>query len=264
MTSDVFSFKEHKLREGETDRIRLEVWREAKYIISPAIDGRHAARNHRVLGGEGGVGLAIHPRIQKYLKGEGCLPSSRGAWAQLEHPKLGRVAFLAVYAPNTTRERTLLWKEMYRKLSTQFKWVIMGDLNMYEAEADHKGGECNTLAGQELLAWQHLKRRLHLEDTFRPRLGHLSFSWDNVKRGRHIPQNQDGPARERCLRRLDRVYAHESNDTSAYTITSTTLPGFNLADHAPVFAEVKVQNTPRRQVQYRMNISYLPEVKLQV
>jgi hypothetical protein len=58
---DVFSIQEHKLREGETDRIRLEVLRDAKYIMCPAGDGLHAIQNRQVIEGKGGVGLAFHP-----------------------------------------------------------------------------------------------------------------------------------------------------------------------------------------------------------
>ena len=131
------------------------------------------------------------------------------AGGQLEHPKLGCIAFLSLYAPNTTREHTALWRELSSELSPSFKWVVMGDFNMYKSEADQKGGDQSVIEGRERLAWQHLKRRLHLEDTFCYCPGHLRFSWDNMKRGRHIPQTQEGNIGPRRLRRLARMYAHE-------------------------------------------------------
>jgi hypothetical protein len=58
---DVFAFQEHKLREGRTDCLQFNIWRAAHFIICPALDGVHARQNDRVLGGKGGLGLALHP-----------------------------------------------------------------------------------------------------------------------------------------------------------------------------------------------------------
>jgi hypothetical protein len=86
---------------------------------------------------------------------------------------------MSVYAPNLPRDRTALWREMYRELNHRQKWVIMGDFNMYEDVTDHKGGLFNPIAGEEKAAWHRLKRRLHLVDTLSSRPGHLKYSWDN-------------------------------------------------------------------------------------
>jgi exonuclease III len=196
---DVFCFQEHKLREGFTGHLQSELWKEAHFVNCPAIDGIHAVRNRRVLGGKGGVGIAIHPKWIPYITQEGKLPSMRGAWVRLEHPKWGALAFLAIYAPNQARARTTLWTEIVQELDHTINWIFCGDYNMVEREVDCKGGRMETMAGAERIAWNNVKRRFHLEDSFSPRPGHLSFSWDSGGKHRHVLEIQAGPARDRLL-----------------------------------------------------------------
>jgi hypothetical protein len=179
------------------------VWRNGHFVVAPAIDGVHADRNRRVRGGKGGVALAIGPRIKPFLQRAGILASYRGVWAIIDHPRLGKLGFLSVYAPNTPSKRTLLWRELYRELDSTCKWIIFGDLNMIENPTDRKGGRVKLITGAEKGAWCHLKRRLKLVDTFQPRPAHLLFSWDSLFKGRHIRTVQDGEIGNRRLRRLD-------------------------------------------------------------
>jgi endonuclease/exonuclease/phosphatase family metal-dependent hydrolase len=238
---DVFSFQEHKLREGHTDLLKSEIWRESHFITCPAKDGRLAAKNNRVKGGKGGVSLIIHPQLAPYIKEEGRLPSSRRAWAKIEHPRWGSLAFLAVYEPNGKTARKALWSEMAKELCHKTRWIICGYFNMMEFNSDHKGGAASTIQGGEKKAWLILKRKLRLEDSFHLKQGHLAFSWDSKAIGRHVAENQARLQPGRRLQRLDRVYSFDTKSAGKYQIHSLVLPGFNLSDHAPVLAELKVE-----------------------
>jgi exonuclease III len=162
---DVFCFQEHKLREGHTGPLKSTMLG-AHCIIAAATDGVCAVRNRRVKGGKGGIGLAVYARMKSYLVGEGVLESLRGVWAKFKHPKFGNLGILGVYAPNTAAERTRLWQEIHRIIDTEYKWILVGDLNMIEQVEDRRGGGCHLISGAEKHAWTRLKRKMQLVDTF--------------------------------------------------------------------------------------------------
>lgn len=80
------------------------IWPKADFTIAPALDGAHAARNDRVPAGCGGVFLALSPCLNKLVMAKGVVPSQHAAWAHLEHPKMGKIGILTIYAPNITHE----------------------------------------------------------------------------------------------------------------------------------------------------------------
>jgi exonuclease III len=182
--------QEHKLCLGKTHLLKADVWPEALFITAPALDGRNAARNTKVLGGKGSVALALHQNLKNYISGEGILPSKKGVWVTLEHPTLGDIAFMGVYAPNNSKARAELWKEIGTVADIAHRWCILGDFNMIEKQTDQKGGSLQTVHGAEKLAWNLMVRRLHLADVHDPDPGHLSYSWDSLQSTKHIPHRQ--------------------------------------------------------------------------
>jgi exonuclease III len=162
---DVLCIQEHKLRQGSIDLLR-EVWTDGHFVTAPAKDGENARRNNRVKGGKGGVAMGIRANLQPYIITEGILPSNWGVYVTMKHPKFGDIGFLGVYAPNESKERAKLWKEMTASIDINYKWFVMGDYNMIERPTDQKGGNIKVVAGRERRAWNLLARKFHLMTLF--------------------------------------------------------------------------------------------------
>lgn len=67
----------------------------------------------------GGVFLAIGTRMRGFVIAKGILPSGKACWAHLDHPKLGRIGVLAVYAlmshtiePDSGRRLLIVWTKV--------------------------------------------------------------------------------------------------------------------------------------------------------
>lgn len=104
---DILSGQEHKLRKANLPWIQ-SIWPIAHIISAPALDGAPARRNHCVHAGKGGVFLVIGPQLKIFMTSKGTLPSKCVVWAHLDHPMLGKVGILSLYAPNGKRESPLL------------------------------------------------------------------------------------------------------------------------------------------------------------
>lgn len=123
------------------------------------------------------------------------------------HPKLGEFGIINVYAPTGSdgeRGRTDLWKEVFATLRNDLVWLLVGDFNMVENPNDQAGGRPRIIAGRELRAWVHLKRKMKWQDTFKHFPGKLHFSWCNNR------SVDSGPGLDRIYRRLNRCYPYGS------------------------------------------------------
>lgn len=260
---DILCIHEHKSRVNCTKYLQA-IWKDAEFFIAPALDGRHARRNRRVRAGKGGTLLAIGPRLKSCVTLNGSLPSGKAVWTHIEHPELGRIGVVAIYAPNNKDARAALWSELSETLDPSRPWVFAGDYNMIERPQDRKGGSGKLVEGPEKQKWLHLKRKFCLEDTFLPAYGFLNYSWDSKKKKRHNPVVQSTcPIKERKLRRIDRIYITSSSRKKLnFTLSSQILPGFNLSDHAPVLGTCCIKGKKVRSVTYRMNIEHLEDLDL--
>lgn len=156
---DVFSGQEHKLRRANIEWLKA-IWPKADFTVAPALDGVRAARNDRVPVGCGGVFLALIPRLSKMVTAKGVVLFQHAVWAHLEHPKMGKIGILAIYAPNGTNERRALWHELADSMDKHRQWMLAEDYNMVESIEDLKGGSGRVLRGPEKNAWTRLKRKL--------------------------------------------------------------------------------------------------------
>lgn len=187
-------------------------------------------------GGLGGLAVAIGHHMIPYICDSGILPSGRAVWVHFENDHIGKLGFVGIYAPNSSTERCALWHELFVSLDPHFQWIIAGDFNMIEALEDQCGRPSSLISGSEKRAWNHLKRRLHLCDTFHQRPGHLAFSWDNQRLYRHTSTAQSLHLGNRTLRRLDQIYSLDPARNHVFNISSTILLGFSLSDHATILA----------------------------
>lgn len=189
--------------------------------------------------------------------------SQRVAWAHLEHPKLGKIGLLAVYAPNGVNERKQLWTKIVDQLDKHREWIIGGDFNMVGASSDRKGASSKILQGVEKGAWTRLKRKLWLEDPFAYTPSTLRYSWDSKRKHRHNPSIQNGMLiGKRVLKLIDRIHSTATPTSRNLKVKSTILLGFCVSDHAPVLAKVRTSGHIERPSIYRMNIHQLNDPEL--
>jgi exonuclease III len=109
---DIFCGQEHHIRGGSIKMLPFQLWREADFIVAPALDGVIAGRSDRAESGKRGLLIAIGPAFKTSIVDKGTLTSQRGVWVVFEHPRLGRFGILYIYAPtgnNALAERQLLW-----------------------------------------------------------------------------------------------------------------------------------------------------------
>lgn len=100
---DILSGQEYKIRRENLGWLN-GIWPQAEIIANPAVDGRPARRNNCVPMGKGGIFLAIGPRLKASIIDKGFVPSGSTIWVHLDHPTLGKLGVLVVYAPNHRRE----------------------------------------------------------------------------------------------------------------------------------------------------------------
>jgi hypothetical protein len=87
---DLFCGQEHKMREKALRMLPYKLWREAEFVLAPALDGAYAARDAQAVSGKGGLFIAIGPSMKPCITGKGAFPSGRGVWVTFDHPKLGK------------------------------------------------------------------------------------------------------------------------------------------------------------------------------
>lgn len=114
---DFLCAQEHKIQSHNIDWLQT-MWPTALFGSSP-VDGANARRNNRVPARCGGVFLAIGPKLKDFVTTIGILPLGRATWAHFDHPILGILGVLAIYAPSDgSSPRARLWHEISDSLDT--------------------------------------------------------------------------------------------------------------------------------------------------
>lgn len=181
----------------------------------------------------------------------------------MDHPQMGRIGIIAIYAPKFYHERASLWHELADTLDKSRSWILAGDFNMVESCTDHKGGSSAILNGIELRVWHRLHKMLNLEDLYQHRPGQLWFRWDSKNIHRHGPLVQSRLViGDRVLKRPDWVYSSVPSQRRKFNITSTILPGFALPDHAPGIATISFAGFKDRPSLYCLNVIHLANESL--
>lgn len=137
---DVICIQEHKLRAGRLSRISNEVWPHSHWHCAQAAEGVHAHRNPDVEAGKGGVAIGISAELAQFISLEGIFVCNRAVWIGMTHPRWGRIGLVGIYGPNDTVGRANLWRSLLSSLDTSYRWILMGDFNMIEDDADQWGG----------------------------------------------------------------------------------------------------------------------------
>jgi exonuclease III len=253
---DIFCGQEHKMHEGALKMLPCRLWREAEFILAPALDGAYAVRDANAVSGKGGLLIAVGPSLKPCITDKGILTSGRGIWVCFDHPKMGNFGVVNIYAPtgqDSSSERKWLWREIFNTLPDIIPWILVGDINMIENNEDQKGGRPHSITGREKRAWEHLLRKFKWKDTFKRDPLKLQFTWDNR---REVDGSTDNP---RILRRLDRCYAQKQSATNKLAVLTRILSGQCVSDHHPILAIC--QDSIERQFpsRYRLNTIILKD-----
>jgi exonuclease III len=253
---DIFCSQEHKMREGALKMLPYRLWREAEFILAPALDGAYAARNANAISGKGGLLIAVGPSLKPCIADKGILPSGRGIWVTFDHPKMGKFGVINIYAPtgqDSSSERKCLRREIFNTLPNSIPWILLGDFNMIKNNEDQKGGRPHSISGREKRAWEHLLRKFSWKDTCKRDPQKLQFTWDNR---REVDGTPDNP---KILRRLDRCYAQKQSVVNRIAVISKILAGHCISDHHPVLAIFQDTVERRFSSRYRLNSSILKD-----
>ncbi|KAL3699302.1 hypothetical protein R1sor_017324 [Riccia sorocarpa] len=266
---DVLAIQEHKIREHKLEFYLKNVWSQATIVARAAADGIHTLHNPQVSAGKGGVALALSARLVGLMTQEGSI-ENRVVWVHLDGLKCGPIGIMAVYAPNTTAERTQLWKEITRKVDNTRAWVVLGDFNMITEPRDQAGGIYTAIPETEREAWEEMTTELRLIDNFTRKVEENWFSWDNMHRqrrtgsesGSDVTDSTSGSTQagsDRILKRLDRIYTSE--EISEFQDKYAILTSSSLSDHAPVGMHLLDGEQIRRQrARFCMNVSLLKDI----
>lgn len=243
--ADVILLQEHKLRDTKAANLGRSLFPKRKCWVLEAepgynVDGHEGA-------GKGGICTILHEKLAPSVSGHGTILQNRAFWFKLKGLPGGDLGIVNLYAPNDSRERTLLWQELSATLPSDCRWIVSGDFNMVESAQD-KSILCGKLmTNREQIVWEAFKTSFHLRDTFN-HTGKLKFSWDNRRR--------DGC---RVLGRLDRHYVSFSPGHISHLSTQNyqILGDCSTSDHLPVSIEVVLQDSEQRHSSYKMNTSFL-------
>ena len=154
----------------------------------------------------------------------GVLTCGRGQYVILQIG-LKKWGLLNIYAPNHTKDRTILWKSLMAQLPVVDHWALAGDFNMLEDGCDRLGGTSQTISGLELYEWERLIFSLGLLD-----LWHVS-SFARIQDSLEYSRS-DRRQSHANLSRLDRFYADKFLWDKGGSIG--IIPSFSFSDHAPL------------------------------
>ncbi|KAL3687123.1 hypothetical protein R1sor_013432 [Riccia sorocarpa] len=195
-----------------------------------------------------------------FVTNHGFLPLNGGLWIHIDLPNGTRFGVAAIYAPNTTAERTQLWTALESTLDSDRKWLFAGDYNMITNTLGQVGGTPQTIAGEEKESWITLTQILDLHDTFKRKEEAFKYSWNNKRQALLQSQDPQQPQTPvdggRILKRLDRIYADSSFLQTPYS--STILAGSEIERPSPGHCGFHLhQNYNSKKTNYRMNVAAL-------
>jgi hypothetical protein len=97
--------------------------------------------------------LAISTNLSQFKLNKGMIESQRAVWITHDHPRMGKIGLLGIYAANSTADQELLWQEIKDSIENSYKWIFLGNFNMIDAASNCKGGAIKLVIGAEKLAW---------------------------------------------------------------------------------------------------------------
>ncbi|KAG0572449.1 hypothetical protein KC19_VG096100, partial [Ceratodon purpureus] len=178
----------------------------------------------------GRTAILTSPAVHQATHSAGIIIPGRAQWilCKLDNSMQG---FLNLYARNSGLERATFWDTVAQNLPNADSWVMGGDLNMVEHEADRSGNPPKKLPREEQDGWDNLILKLGLEDTWESdgytHHDSLRFSWTNKQQ-----------ELSHLMARLDRFYVGEWGRNRGGKLE--ILAGFNtLSDHVPVHLHIR-------------------------
>lgn len=245
---DVVAIQEHKLRGLAATQAGGRLWKHAtSFSLEASVGYGHDPFDQGA--GCGGVITLVHPRWKRKIGASGSLLDNRVHWFVIQGLPGGDIGFANIYALNDSRTRCLLWEALARDLPRTCRWILMGDFNMVEHQADKTRQCISMIPRRERTLFDAMKMSLQVEDHPRSTAS-LRFSWDNNR-----------PQAARVLARLDRLYIFNSNPGSSdRTLLDYCIRGnMTRLDHHPVTATLQLAAQLRRATHWKMSCAWFDE-----
>lgn len=243
---DILSLQEHKLRGDKIRSLRRSFWPRAGFYYqeaSPAYG--HDADEPGA--GSGGICTWIAPHIKHLVQSSGHSRSGRAQWIRLSSIPGEDLSILNVYAPNSSRERKVLWDELAAVLPQDCRWVLLGDWNVVERASDKSNANGSVLSGGEKISFRQLLASLEVFDTFSD-TNIIRFSWDNRRKDDR-----------RSLARFDRFYTFEAPAGDPIKKEYCILSECSHSDHLPVRYSLELKTHEQRPFSWKMNNFFLDD-----
>ncbi|KAG0573055.1 hypothetical protein KC19_VG144800 [Ceratodon purpureus] len=184
---------------------------------------------------KGGTGIIMSRHLAPAIQDSGVIIEATTQYVILEVNDV-TVGILNLYAPNTPGTRAVFWAKLAEHPWPDAEWVVCGDFNMTENEADRSPGYTGPCMGRrELGTWTRFAMRLGITDAFLSdefrKIGGKRFTWS---------REEPRPA----WSRIDRCYIDPKvrERGGKHGIWSTMA---HLSDHAPVFLEISFRKRTR-------------------
>jgi exonuclease III len=202
--------------------------------------------------GLGGLGMFIFSKLQYLVQDTGRIGVNLAQWSRLIGLPEGDLVVVNVYAPNTARERVMLWHAMTNNLPPNCRYLLCGDWNVVKLSRNKFSKTNHILSRAELFGFEILKAHLQVEDFFRFNQD-IVYTWDNRREGQ-----------DRVLAQLDRVYsfASRTGKNDSHIKRYQILGDSTLSDHLPIAYELELAQEKPSSARYKFNSAYLsqPEV----
>ena len=249
-STEIVCFQEHKLRGTRLQATSDIMWKGAGFFSQEAKVAYNNDSNEDGAG-SGGISMWIAPKLLYLICESGHIRGGNAQWVRFNGMPGMDLAVLNIYAPHSSRERCLLWKELLASLPRDYRWVFSGNWNFVERAIDKSNLKESIVSELEKRFFEELKGTFQLEDPF-PASNRIQFSWDSKR--------QDG---SRVMARLDRTYAFSTTGASITGANYRIFGDCVHSDHLPVWRRLWLEPKSKRRSTFVMNASYLTEDKVQ-
>jgi exonuclease III len=225
---DMILLQEHKLCGEKAKELGRNLWLDAACICLDAacicLDATPGYTLNENGVGRGGVCILVSSYLKHLIDSCGSLRDNRALWITFKGTPIGKMGILIVYAPNCSRERGTLWKNLSSILDTSHAWILGRDWNMTERHCDKSTGCSRILSQLETSSWNFLKSSLGLVDHFSTGCN-LRYFWDNL----------------RVLACLDRFYTLEKDINKNMILEYHIKGDSGLSDHMLVYLRLNLK-----------------------
>jgi exonuclease III len=155
----VIMLQEHKVPEADCHKLGTMGLRKGKGFWNGGVYNAEKSR------WKAGTAIIVSAAVSHLVLDTGILVPGRAQWLTCLLDKRV-IGFLNLYAPNKGPERANFWTQIANTIPAADSWILEGDFNMVEVDADRSSNASKKLSTEEREAWDRLVLRLNLEDVW--------------------------------------------------------------------------------------------------